>query len=31
VDTQEFPKVSELVVSMELTEREAGLSALELR
>lgn len=31
VDEQEFPKVSELVIGMEMTEREGGLSALELR
>jgi phage protein D len=31
VDTQEFPKVSELMLEMEMTEREGGLSALELR
>lgn len=31
VDGQTFPKVSELVVGMDMTEREGGLSALELR
>ncbi len=31
VDAQQQPKVSELVVAMTLTEREGGLSALELR
>src|SRR5438477_83153 len=31
VDEQEYPKVGELIVSMEMQESEGGLSALELR
>lgn len=31
IDTQFYPKVSELILGMELTEREGGMSALELR
>lgn len=31
IDTEEYPMVSELIISMEMTEREGGLSALELR
>jgi len=31
IDSQEYPKVGELMVSMEMTEREGGLSSLELR
>jgi phage protein D len=31
VDTQEYPKVSELILALEMTEREGGLSALEMR
>jgi phage protein D len=31
VDSQEYPEVSELIVSMEMTESEGGLSSLELR
>ena len=31
INTQEYPLVSELVVAMEMTEQEGGMSALELR
>src|SRR5262249_51557622 len=31
VDEQEYPKVSELLLAMEMTEREGGMSSLELR
>lgn len=31
IDSQEYPMVSELIVSMEMVEREGGMSALELR
>ncbi|HVG18987.1 MAG TPA: hypothetical protein VNI02_08025 [Blastocatellia bacterium] len=31
VDAQEYPKVSELILALEMTEREGGLSALEMR
>ncbi len=31
VDTQEYPKVSELIQAMEMTEQQGGLSSLELR
>jgi phage protein D len=31
IDTQEHPKLSELVLAMEMTEREGGMSSLELR
>jgi phage protein D len=31
VDTQEYPKVTELLVSVEMTEQEGGMSSLELR
>ena len=31
VDSQEYPEVSELIVGMEMTESEGGLSSLELR
>jgi phage protein D len=31
IDEQEYPKLSELIVSMEMTENEGGLAALELR
>lgn len=31
IDAEEYPKVSELIIAMEMTEREGGLSALELR
>ena len=31
IDAEEYPKVSELIIGMEMTEREGGMSALELR
>jgi phage protein D len=31
IDDQEYPKVTELLIAMEVTEREGGLSSLELR
>lgn len=31
VDSKEYPKVSELILAMEMTEREGGMSSLELR